>query len=250
MSHTATLLAVGCAGWSIPKPHAGQFPADGTHLERYAGRFPAVEINSSFYRPHQPKTYARWAASVPDLFRFAVKLPKEITHIRRLAGVIEPLERFLDEVQALGDKLGPLLVQLPPRLRFDEKTAAAFFAQLRERFAGEAVCEPRHPTWFDAAAEQVLRKNRIARVAADPTVLPAAAAPGGWPGLVYYRLHGSPRMYYSRYSDEYLSTLVDRLAAAREVSTWCIFDNTAEGAATLNALEVLKRLQTLTSGGE
>src|SRR5690349_12428290 len=69
-------VRVGCAGWSLPKEHADRFPAEGSHLERYAACFPAVEINSSFYKPHRPTTYARWAASVPPDFRFSVKVPK------------------------------------------------------------------------------------------------------------------------------------------------------------------------------
>ena len=77
---------VGCAGWSIPRQHASYFPSEGSHLERYARFLPAVEINSSFYRPHKPATYARWAASVPDGFRFLFKLPRAITHERRLRG--------------------------------------------------------------------------------------------------------------------------------------------------------------------
>src|SRR6476620_9198879 len=93
----APAVYVGCAGWSIPKEHAGRFPAGGSHLERYAGRFNAVEINSSFYRPHRPETYARWAASVPESFQFAVKIPKEMTHTRRLRDVADPLARFLSE---------------------------------------------------------------------------------------------------------------------------------------------------------
>src|SRR6187455_1643415 len=105
-------IYVGVAGWPIPKPHAGLFPETGSHLQRYAARFNAVEINSSFYRPHRPATYARWAASVPPDFRFAVKVPREITHRRRLVEVDDLLERFPGEATHLGEKLGPLLVQL------------------------------------------------------------------------------------------------------------------------------------------
>ena len=105
---------IGTAGWAIPAHHARAFPGDGSHLQRYAGQLPAAEINSSFHRWHRPKTYARWAACVPGGFRFAVKLPREITHTRRLVGAEEPLRRFLDEAGSLGEKLGPLLIQLPP----------------------------------------------------------------------------------------------------------------------------------------
>jgi len=237
-------LYVGCAGWSIAKEHASLFPPEGSHLERYAARLPAVEINSSFYRPHRPATYARWSASVPDDFRFAVKVPREITHGRRLVGADDLLDRFLGEVGALGEKLGPLLVQLPPRLPFAADVAGAFFAAVRERFAGAVVCEPRHASWFTPAANRLLEDARVARVAADPAVVPAASEPGGRGGLVYYRLHGSPQMYYSTYSDAYLDDLTDQLCAAPATApVWCIFDNTARGAATANALDVLRRVR-------
>jgi uncharacterized protein YecE (DUF72 family) len=241
---TQGICYIGCAGWAVPKPHAARFPTEGSHLQRYASVFSGVEINSSFYRPHQVKTYARWAQSVPDDFRFAVKVPKTITHESRLIGSEAPLDRFLEECAGLGHKLGPLLVQLPPSLRFAPEIAQEFFALLRERFEGDVVCEPRHPTWFTPEAERMFAGHRVARVGADPALALTAAEPGGWSGLVYFRLHGSPRVYYSDYSAAYLEALVERLAqaAARAVPVWCIFDNTAEFAATANALSVLEQL--------
>jgi len=231
---------VGTAGWSLPRAEQPHFPAEGTHLERYAARLNAVEINSSFYRPHRPSTYARWAASVPAAFRFAVKVPRAITHERRLADAEPLLDAFLAEVAALGDRLGPLLVQLPPSLRFDAPVAAAFLAALRERHAGAVAIEPRHASWFTEEAAALLAERRVARVAADPPRAGVDGEPGGWSGLLYYRLHGSPRIYYSAYDGDYLRALAARLgaAAAAGVPAWCIFDNTAAGAATANALEV------------
>jgi uncharacterized protein YecE (DUF72 family) len=238
------VIRVGCAGWAIPAAHAARFPADGTHLARYAARLPAVEINSSFYRPHRPATYAKWAAAVPADFRFAVKVPRAATHERRLADAGDVLDRFLGEATQLGDRLGPLLVQLPPSLAFDAAVAEAFFADLRGRFAGGVVVEPRHWSWFTPAATRLITAHRVARVAADPAVVPAAAEPGGWDGLVYYRLHGSPKLYYSTYDAAYLDALAAALAAAaRRAETWCVFDNTAEGWAAANALDVLDRVR-------
>jgi uncharacterized protein YecE (DUF72 family) len=243
MPATTPCVHIGCAGWSIPRQYVEHFPQQGTHLERYAQRLPAVEINSSFYRPHRPKTYTRWAASVPASFQFAVKVPKEITHTRRLRDSADPLDRFLSEIAALGSKLGPLLVQLPPSLRFDADIVEAFFTLLRARFSGSVVCEPRHASWFTSEAEQVLVSAQVARAAADPAPVPAAAQPGGWTGLVYERLHGSPEMYSSDYSAAYLERLAQILrATAQAAPTWCIFDNTALGAATANALELCARL--------
>jgi uncharacterized protein YecE (DUF72 family) len=219
------------------------FPAEGTHLSRYAARFSAVEINSSFYRPHRAATYARWAASVPSDFRFSVKVPKVVTHERRLVEVNAMLDRFLAEVTHLGDRLGPLLVQLPPSLAFSAGIAEKFLTALRERFDHELALEPRHASWFEPAAGQLVTRYRVARVAADPAVVAAAAEPGGWNGLVYYRLHGSPNVYHSAYSDGYLEALAKELTrAARSAAVWCVFDNTAAGAATQNALQVLGRL--------
>jgi uncharacterized protein YecE (DUF72 family) len=237
-------IFLGIAGWTIPASHRQHFTFEGSHLVRYAREFPAVEINSTFYRPHRPATFARWAATVPDDFRFAVKLPREITHKRRLVDVTALLDRFLSEVAHLGTKLGPLLVQLPPSLAC-EPASTDFLAALRERFAGEIACEPRHATWFTGPVDKELARLRIARVAADPAVVPAAAEPGGWKGLVYYRLHGSPRMYYSSYSDEYLASLAKRLIAHAEsdVPTWCIFDNTAYGVAIGNAVALRSLLK-------
>ena len=101
--------AAGRGGWSLPTAYAADFPEAGTHLARYAQRLSGVEINSSFYKPHRLGTYTRWAACVPEDFRFAVKVPKEITHQRKLVGTIEPLERFLAEVAGLEANLGPRL---------------------------------------------------------------------------------------------------------------------------------------------
>jgi uncharacterized protein YecE (DUF72 family) len=237
-------IRIGTAGWSIPKQHAAAFPDDGTHLERYARRFPAIEINSSFYRPHQPRTYARWAGCVPAGFRFAVKMPREITHVRHLTRPAEPLDRFLAEIRALDDRLGPLLVQLPPSLRYEDGLVDAFLAALRARFDGDVVCEPRHPSWFTDAVDGTLSRFRIARVAADPAPVLRAFVPGGWAGIVYRRLHGSPEMYVSAYSAAALDATARAVseAAARGVESWCIFDNTARGAATEDALGLMARL--------
>jgi uncharacterized protein YecE (DUF72 family) len=213
-------------------------------LQRYALRFAAVEINSSFYRAHRPSTYARWAASVPSSFRFSVKVPKAITHERRLARCEGLLDAFLSEATSLGDNLGCLLVQLPPKLDLSLSVASAFFASVRERHEGAVACEPRHPSWFTTGAEHLLAEYRIARVAADPGRVPEAGEPGGWPGLVYYRLHGSPKMYYSAYDEHYLDALASRLSALADagVPVWCIFDNTASGSAPANALALMQRL--------
>ena len=243
------MIRIGTAGWSIPRAAALEFPGTGSHLERYARILPCAEINSSFHRPHALKVYERWAASTPPSFRFSVKLPRTITHEGELRRPGPLLDAFFAQVNGLGEKLGALLVQLPPSQAFNARVAGTFFLKMRERYAGPLVCEPRHATWFEKSADAMLARHRVARVATDPSRLKAALHPGGWtptesssvgePAIVYYRLHGSPRKYWSRYPPDRLRDW------AREIKTlpgnadvWCIFDNTASGAAIENALEM------------
>lgn len=237
----ASELRVGVAGWSLPRAVLDEFPREGSHLVRYAARLNCAEINSSFYRPHQPATYARWAASVPADFRFAVKLPRTITHDARLRGAGKELDRFLAQARGLGDKLGCLLIQLPPSFAFDAGVVARFGALLRRRYAGAAVIEPRHATWFTSEVDALLARHALGRVAADPARAPAAAEPGGdTRDCVYFRLHGSPRMYFSVYSDAFLRALARQVSAANTWAEqcWCVFDNTAHGGAIPNALHL------------
>ena len=235
---------VGTAGWSLPRAEQPRFPGDGTHLERYARVLRGAEINASFYRSLRPALYEKWAAAVPGDFRFAVKVPKTVTHERRLLDCEEPLAAFLDEVAALGGKLGPLLIQLPPSLEYDANLAGAFFEVLRALYDGRVALEPRHATWFTPDAAAQMAEYAVARVAADPPRVPEAAVPGGSRDLAYFRLHGSPRIYWSRYDTAWLDTLAAQVAdAARHArEIWCIFDNTASSSALPNALELLERL--------
>jgi uncharacterized protein YecE (DUF72 family) len=146
-------------------------------------------------------------------------------------------------VRDLGEARGPILVQLPPSLSFEASAVASFLDAIRSRFDGQMACEPRHPSWFDNDVERMLLEFRIARVAADPPPVPGGMSPGGWPELVYYRLHGAPRIYYSPYSESQL----DSFASSIQMSTishshWCIFDKTALGEAAGNALALISRL--------
>jgi uncharacterized protein YecE (DUF72 family) len=235
-------VRIGTAGWAIPRDVADDFPAEGSALERYCARFAAAEINSSFHRPHRIATWERWRDSVPDSFRFSAKLPKTITHRSKLADCSELLEDFLVQAHALGDKLGILLVQLPPKLAFDRAVASAFFADLATRSPAAIACEPRNASWFTAEADAVLAELGVARVAADPSLSLEAGRPGGWRGLGYWRLHGSPVMYRSSYSDR-IADYARLIAADPAPERWCMFDNTASSAATADALALAASLE-------
>lgn len=235
-------VKIGTAGWAIARDAADAFPAEGSSLQRYASRFPVVEINSSFHRPHRTSTWARWRDSVPPDFRFSVKLPKAITHQARLNDYGALLDEFIDQATVLAEKLSVLLVQLPPKLEFDSAVAAAFFADLASRSEAAIACEPRNAGWFTQEADGLLSDLRVARVAADPAICDAAARPGGWRGLGYWRLHGSPRTYRSSYGDR-IDAIAEQLHSARAPESWCIFDNTASSAATGDALALLDKVE-------
>jgi uncharacterized protein YecE (DUF72 family) len=228
------ILRIGTAGWSVPKTSAA-FPAQGSMLERYAAVFSAVEINSSFYRRHRPDTWQRWHDSVPEHFAFSVKMPRTITHDAALAAPQADLDTFISDLVPLGRKLGAVLIQLPPKLHFELPVADAFVAALRERAAVPAFIEPRHESWATAEASDLLDRYAISRVLADPQLASlrreASVAPQ------YLRLHGSPRIYYSAYADSDLDDYANLLRGA-QTPAWCIFDNTASGAAIDDALRL------------
>ena len=230
---------VGTAGWSVART-ATRFPQDGSSLERYAAVFSGVEINSSFYRRHRPATWQRWHDAVPESFQFAVKLPKRISHEQHLADCENLLDEFFADITPLGTKCGPLLLQLPPKLAFDETSVTKFFTALRQRCTTPVVIEPRHDSWAEPAVSELLRSFAIGRVLADPQS-PALKAAAREESVLYLRLHGTPKIYYSAYAVEALDAYAAQVASAGDGS-WCIFDNTASGAALTDALGVLDRL--------
>jgi uncharacterized protein YecE (DUF72 family) len=243
----AGALYIGCAGWNLRREHHPLFPAAGSHLERYAARFNCVEINSSFYRSHRTATYQRWASSTPANFRFSVKLPRQITHLNRLRDSAEAILQFRAEVQGLGPKLGAILVQLPPSLAFEPKVFDKFVKLLGDDL-GPIVVEPRHITWFTDEVGSMLEERKVGRAAADPAVASAASQPRIASDIAYYRWHGTPRMYYSHYDESSIALLARQITAtSASAEAWCIFDNTAEGAATSDALSLQEQCRRLGS---
>lgn len=234
MSYTKNPVRIGTAGWSIPALLREKFPQANSILERYSQIFPIVEINSSFHKPHQKSTYEWWAAQTPSDFQFSVKMPKQITHKKKLIDVDDDLNRFIYEISGLEQKLGFVLIQLPPSLNFDMQITSNFLSLLRSKFEGRVALEPRHISWGEKQAISVLQKFTIERVLADPVVVP-----NNEQVCHYYRLHGSPKMYYSSYDSNFLQNLAKTLLD----SVWIIFDNTTLGAGTQNALDLQKKLQ-------
>jgi len=242
-------IFIGTAGWSIPTQLKNKFNSEGTHLVRYASTFNCVEINSSFYREHKHETYIKWAASVPENFRFSVKLSRHFTQVLRLNEPGPALGEVLRGISGLGEKWGCLLIQLPPSLDFNFQTAEYFLKNLREQCSRPIAWEPRHKSWSTPRALELLAEYKISKVFADPERcalgqnqrVPMA-------GLRYLRLHGSPEIYKSRYSLEAIhqirKTLLKPNAPGSEPiqQSWCIFDNTTYGFATENAMELQSQL--------
>lgn len=235
-------IRIGTAGWQLPfelRPIGN----DRSALTKYAELFNTVEVNSCFYRYHMPRTYERWAAFVPHEFRFAVKMHRDVTHVHRLERFSEA-RKFLDSVSALGEQLGPVLVQLPPSLAYSPEQAD-FFEALREEHQGALVLEPRHLSWNSVEVASMLKKHRITRVTADPPLMRARFEPSGDNTLAYFRLHGAPVMYRSSYTAEDLQALTRQVHTCKTTGgqVFVLFDNTASGAASINALELQRLIQ-------
>lgn len=246
MSHA---VRIGTVGWAIPKAEQPDFAGDGSWLARYARVFSMVEIDSTFRRRHRPATFARWAATVPDAFRFAVKMPAAITHEAQLADA-RALDEFLDDVAGLGPKLGVLLVQLAPRHEFDAARARRFLTRLRARHGGAVVVEPRHATWFERRAHALLARWRIDYVVADPPrgAMDDLAALATHPRpILYARFHGTPVMYRSPYGER-VDAITRAIASSSAAARWIVFDNTAEGAACTDALRAVRVQEELSRG--
>jgi uncharacterized protein YecE (DUF72 family) len=237
-------IRVGIAGWSNPPAtRADRQPAQ-THLAYYADHFSCVEVNSSFHRPHRGATYARWRDDTPAPFRFSVKMLRSITHEARLRRTAAEVSRFYEEICPLQPKLAAVLVQLPPSLEFSAAAVRSFFKAV-PRLPGTAVtCEPRHASWFSTVADEALRRVDVSRVAVDPARCAGSDVPGGVQRFAYFRWHGAPQMYYSKYSEVRLATLAVNVKTADAKDAWCIFDNTARYAAWDDALRFIGLLRT------
>jgi uncharacterized protein YecE (DUF72 family) len=245
-----SLARIGTAGWSLDRR---AFPGQrqGTSgLQRYAEYFDTVEINSTFYRLPRAATLERWRDCTPRGFEFTLKVPKAITHEAGLVGVSSEVRELCLLVAHLGPKLGPLLVQLPPSLELDADVARRFFRRLCALAPAPVVCEPRHLSWFTPRAEELLQRLEVARVAADPARCGAASVPGAASSIQYHRWHGSPRMYFSAYEAGVVQSFARQVVAgvARGARVYGIFDNTALGAAAIDARALQRLLLTAPAG--
>jgi len=168
------MIWLGTSGYNYPEWKGTFYPRDlpsAKMLAYYAERFPAVEVNYTFYRMPTAKVVSAWAAATPAGFRFALKAPKRITHIAKLRDCAPLLRTFLDAASALGPQLGPILFQLAPTHRKDLPALQAFTEGLPPH--ARAAFEFRHASWFDADVLDLLRSRNLALCVSDSEKLHA-----------------------------------------------------------------------------
>ncbi len=229
-----TPYRIGTSGWNYAHWRGRFYPEKlpaSKWLAHYATHFDTVECNATFYRLPSEKTFQNWKASTPKGFLWALKASRLITHYRRLQDVQGPLEEFLSRARLLGEKLGPVLFQLPPSLHYDEALFEDFASLLSP--LSEAAVEVRHRSWIDDRFLRQLQAHGLAFCLSDTA--------GRYPfheavtaDFVYIRLHGSQKLYASSYSEAELHLWAEKIASWNR-PTYVYFDNDFEAHAVFNA---------------
>ena len=242
----AGTIWIGTSGWSYSHWRGPFYPQDlpeSGWLDFYAGRFGATEINNTFYQLPAAETLAHWRDTVPQGFRFAVKGSRYITHMKKLKDPQDSVPRFLERVDILGDKLGPVLFQLPPNWRFNPDRLSAFLHALPGGY--RYTLELRDPSWLDDRAYEILAEHGAAfcifHLEGQLTPLQVTA------DFAYVRLHGPDGAYQGSYSEEELAGWAETLEgwSRKGRDVYCFFDNDEAGYAAANAA----RLAELTGAG-
>ncbi len=234
-------IYIGCSGWNYSHWQGVFYPEDVPKkkwLQFYATIFNTVEINATFYRQFKDSTYINWYNKVPQDFCYSVKMSKFITHIKRLTDVTDEVQRFITSASILKDRLGVILIQLPPSLTFDAVRVATFLSLLPGNY--RYAIEARHNSWVCDSSFSLLQKYNIAWCISDTA--------GRYPyyeaitaDFVYIRLHGSTRLYASNYSDNELSGWAEKIVGW-DKTIYCYFDNDFNAYAVYNAISLKKLL--------
>jgi uncharacterized protein YecE (DUF72 family) len=227
------MLEIGTSGWQYRDWRPGLYPAklpQRLWLEHYAQHFAVVEVNNAFYRLPERETFRKWRDRTPDDFRFAVKMSRFLTHVKRLKEPAEPVARFLDRAEALGDKLGPVLLQLPPTLKVNLEALDETLTQFPRSV--QVAVEPRHPSWWTDEVRELLTEHGAALCWADR--LGRAVTPR-WrtAGFGYLRMHEGRARPWPRYGRRALSSWVDRILREKDVVPMHVFFNNDPGGAAV-----------------
>ena len=235
---------IGTSGWHYDDWRQRFYPEKlprAKWLEFYAGHFPTVELNNTFYRLPSENAFTNWYNSSPAGFAFAVKVSRFITHIKRLKDIGEALENFIQRARILGEKLGPLLYQLPPSMHRDDETLESFLSSLPRGF--KHVIEFRHQSWLVEEVFEVLRRYHAGLCVFD---MPSLTCPlRATADFAYIRFHGSDSLYSSCYSDEEMAEWAKKIAnlAVDLDSVYIYFNNDVEGFALRNAVTIRDYLE-------
>ena len=233
------MFLIGTSGWQYRDWRPGLYPANlplRLWLERFAEAFQVVEVNNAFYRLPEKSTFQKWRERTPDDFRFAVKMSRYLTHVKRLQDPAEPVARFLGRAEALGDKLGPVLLQLPPTLKADvdalERTLSRFPSHV------QVAVEPRHESWWIDEVREVLKRHGAALCWADRKGRPRTPL---WEtaDFGYLRMHEGSAKPWPRYGRSALSSWLDRID--EKTPTWVFFNNDPGGAAVIDAAAMARQ---------
>ncbi len=231
---------VGCSGYFY-RHWAGRFYPDGLPMHRwfahYASVFDTVELNASFYRFPTPAAARRWRRQAPEGFLYAVKAPRVITHLRKLAHCDEHLARLRDALEELGDKLGPVLFQLPPKFEHCDEHLERL--EVLTALPWTVAVEFRHPSWWREDVHRWLDERGLIFVSVDAPELPDRLLPCAQG--IYLRMHGRP-WYRERYTDDALTRLTRRLKDAAPRRAWIYFNNDHDAAAPDNARTLARML--------
>ncbi len=256
-------IFIGASGWQYGDWADGVFyPPDLSNkdwLKYYSEHFKTVEVNASFYHQMSAKTYAKWRETTPKDFIFSVKISRYLTHIKKLNEPSEPWQRFIENAKELKEKLGPILVQLPPNFKANAEKLEKFLKiavntptpSYPPPLAGGGIqiaLEARNESWFCDEIYRILKKYNAAMVLADNHGSPLFGGIDSQVPLtadfIYIRMHGPAGLYSSKYTAKHLRNLADKIRAwkkkAREIYVY--FNNDTEGYAVENAAMLAKLL--------
>jgi len=233
---------IGTSGWNYQGWKDGFYQGvpKKNWLEYCAGKFPAIEVNATFYGLQKKSTFDKWRQRTPDAFRFAIKGNRFLTHNKKLLDPLDSIRLEQERASGLGEKLKAVLWQLPGKLQKDAARLGTFADALGAWDETRHAVEFRHPSWFDDEIAGILSHHRIAVCMSDAA---------DWPlwdkvttDLVYIRLHGHERTYASAYGPDRLREWAKRLTEwmGQGYEAHVYFDNDAEGAAPYDALSLLE----------
>ncbi len=233
-------LHIGCSSYATPSWKTLFYP-DGLPKKKwfdcYAKHFKTYELNSTFYRFPTMQSLQSWYDKVDDNFKFSIKVPKVITHLKRLQNCDKEIEDFyLATDEGLKNKLACILWQLPPSFSFSSERLESALRVMNPNFKN--VVEFRHESWWRDDVFKQLRKNNITFCNVNyphlPTSIQQTTAIG------YIRMHGNPQLFYSQYTEEEVETLYRDVYNAGFEEAYIYFNNTASTAAIINALHLIQ----------